>query len=317
MKKYMLAAIAAPAILLMASCSTDSGESTAKFSVPAYNLITYPQTGAAPVVEAGIYAYSMDLNNATTVITAELTNGDSSNRNITLSGNPMSYKAYYYNAGGNTHEILYMEKMDAGTATGGELWRDFKGELTTLAFVPPTIPGIPAVTYPMLSALRYSVISYYIGADKYVRTFWNDITFNGKTQTEYTGRDGQVKNFTTDKIKYRVRMDLDKKTAMVVFYDAKFTDVEQEPTKTNIVLENLPVTFDNNGYTIAGTDIVPKCFENGTGVPNENYKFNSFTLTCGGDLTQAACSYEVAGIYKGSFTGSYLTRLKDLQQSDK
>lgn len=317
MKMKVFAALAAPVLMSVAfvSCDLNDGEMTDNFTIRTANLVTSETPGTAPVVKVSDYSYNLDVTAGKVTIATEIPVSSSSIVSFTL--NPISYKSGLVQVGNSYYEVFTMQSANPGVTTSGQQILNFKSELTALVYYPPTISGLPAFSVPGGAGRGLaSLTQYTMGENLLVRTFLPDAVFCGTTRTEYPGQNGNILNYETEGIKYRVRMDIAENKATVIIYDAKFTDVEKEPVKTNIVLEDLALEFTTAGYTVSGSEITPKIYEAGTGTPNPAYIFNSFSLNCAGDLTKATCDYEVAGIYKGSFSGSYLKKLDDIETDE-
>lgn len=101
-------------------------------------------------------------------------------------------------------------------------------------------------------------------------------------------------------------MDPAKLKAKVIIYDAQFAQ-EMTMSIAAIVVDNLDLEFNNSGYTIKGKDIVPTMAQSGKLIPMQEFIFDEFDMTTGGDLTSTSISYKVAhGAYVGYFEGSYI-----------
>lgn len=296
MKKSLLFALAAIAVAGFSSCDRNSGvTSTVTFSAQSFNLVTTLDGSADPAVASSIYKFNFDQIAGTGVISTEITNNI---KPISFVTDPITYKVMNYQWNNGIHEVIDLE-----TFKTKEIYNlDF--QLTTMANIPPVIDGLPAIVIP--TGYKYVIASYQVGDNVNVRTFWPDVTFTGSTITSYSFA-GVDKSFNSTDVKYRVVMNPADKKATVILYDARFAEEMPKPI-TNIVLKDLPVKFTNNGYEISGTEITPVCYEGGVATPNTDRIFNSFTLSVGGDLTEARIDYTVSNVFRGSFTGCYIVK---------
>lgn len=296
MKKSLLLAFAAAAVAGFASCDRNSGvTSTVSFNAQTFNLISTLDGSAEPAVASSVYKFNFDQIAGTATIGTEITNNIKA---ISFATDPITYKVMNYQWNSAIHEVIDIEAFKSK-----EIYNlDF--QITTMANIPPVVDGLPTITY--LVNYKYIVANYQVGDNVYVRTFWTDVTYTGTTTTTYPGAGG-MKSFNSTDVKYRVVMNPADKKATVILYDAKFAEEMPKPI-TNIVLKDLPVKFNNYGYEITGTDITPLCYEGGVATPNTDRIFNSFTLNVGGDLTEANIDYTVSGVFRGSFTGSYVLK---------
>lgn len=302
MKKSIYLGLVGLAAIAMTSCD-DNPTNTQTFPVTTINLVTSNEVGVNPEVIGSLYNCAFDLTAGTMVMSTDFNAGK--NR-IAFTTPSLKYNTAYAKDENVVHEAIFVNALMGGTSSTGESITDIECEMTSMAYVPPTVSGITQVQYP---SSKYMIMSYNYGMNYKVRTFWPDVTFRGTTKTSYEFA-GTPGSHETQDILYRVVMNGKDKKATVILYNAKFTSVSQEPLKSNIVLEDLDLEFTNSGYTISGTNVVPKCYESGNGVQNPSYTFDNFMLTSAGNLVDCNISYKVAGKYEGTFTGSYAKLLK-------
>lgn len=310
MKKLFLG-IAAVSMLAMTSCKEEESTNTVNYPVTTYNLVVDNESGSAASVVASTYKFNYDLNSRKVTISTELAMSSLSStsfitNSISYDGGVFTLYEKFSDLLNYSGEIINVKSDNAGS-TGSQLAiRNLDCQLTTFVYVPESIQGIKDVSFPY--GYEYALMSYDLG-DKYsVRTFWPDATFKGVTNTQYPYK-GENKTFSNEDMLYRVMLDLEKKTATVVMYNAKFAQ-EMPNALSNIVLENLPVTIDAQGYSISATNIEPKVYGSGVATPYPNFTFDKFEMSTVGDLTETTISYTVAGTYKGSFSGSYCVKIK-------
>lgn len=159
-------------------------------------------------------------------------------------------------------------------------------------------------TYNYNQLLYAGVIQYTMGNEYSVKTFPQHAFFFGETHTSY----GASTN-VTDEILYRVDIysENNESKARMIMYNAKFSDSPGEPTKTAILLEGLELSLSPNSIVITGDEITPKVFEAGGWTEYPTFVFDNISFTTTDPyLVKASINYKVAGIYSGSFSGSYL-----------
>lgn len=164
------------------------------------------------------------------------------------------------------------------------------------------------------------VVANYTYNDAYsVKTFQHNTFFTGTTETVYPYK-GEVQNFSTDKIYYQLSLNVkdSPNKATLTMYNAKFTSVEQEPVK-DIIIEDLDVTYDNGSITVSGTEVIPGIMEGNEITPYPSFIINEIEFkTTSADLTWATIKFQVAGMYNGTFSGSYAnTNLQDLNSPNQ
>lgn len=153
------------------------------------------------------------------------------------------------------------------------------------------------VSNPML------VINYRVG-NSTVKTFSMNPFFKGTTTTTYPMQ-GEDKTYNNGDATYRVNFAQDMKSANVVIYNIKFAQ-EMPRALQAVVLKDVPVTVNHDGYVLQAANVVPEVLEGGELTPYPSFTFTSFMLkSASSDLTVAECEYVVNGVFKGSFYGSY------------
>lgn len=279
--------------MLLAGCKNDDvNEQTVGYRCA--NFITSVDGKEAPVVSNA--TYSVRLNYTDALIDVQATD---------LKINGADVAAYAVNVPmkvSNTemNQLITFSSQTPQVASSSERISALKGELPTVFFYETTkIPGVTE-TYP---AGPTPYISYIVGGTHRVRTFAKDPFFRGTTVTKGTDREGVPFTYENKDVCYHAVMNFEKKTADIVLYRAKFA--EAAPAIPAIVLRGLKIEFNNAGYIISGENIVPETVEGSSTTPNERFMFNSFELrTTSENLVQAKCTYKVAGVYEGEFSGS-------------
>lgn len=219
---------------------------------------------------------------------------------------------------------LYAEGFMANTGTPNELndckfyvgsmpIPDGSDYIPTKAWIPMTEPDEngktdyhPGAMYrPGYNIPPIIVGNYKIGTKFEVITMSSDLSYFGTTNTTYT--DG---GFATNKLVYRIFLDIKSRKADVVMYNAQFA--AKAPVLKVVYLQNLDFIADGSDFTIEGNGIVPKMAMGNSDkvvlIENPSYKFNTFKLqtVSGTLLTKANISYEVGESYKGSCEAAYI-----------
>ncbi len=305
MKKNIFALIAMTG-LVMTSCNTDSNDTTSTVEYPTCNLVTSLSTGVSSA-STGSYRFLFNITQAKVSFATDNFKIDGNSH--TLASDTVSY-------------VSYMVQTDHGTGSLQDI-RNFKGYMdrdrnmkitdshmmisSVFNYNLAPVPGLTTIkNHPMI------VGQYKIGNEWEVRTFSDDAFYSGKTVTNYKDRDGSDKTFESTGMMYRIVIDMAKNKATMVIYNAKFSDSEHEPVKSMILVKDLYVKWGAGYYTVTGKDIVPEMPENNVLTPNPKYIFNDITFrTTSDDLVSASIDYNVAGIYKGSFSGAYVYVIYD------
>ncbi len=302
MKKHLFWGIPAMALFLGA-CNSDPGKSVTQVTYPVYSLVTDRATASTQPV-ASAYNYTFNFTQENVKIAAALSY-DGTTR--TFTSNETTYTSDTY-SGGMVIKLGDIEAYWDNNTT--RPIGNFRCELTSLINTYTTdVPGVPALTEDQKSTLSYpaSLVSYSVGTDLLVSSFPIIAWYKGETTTSYPTGNGDG-SYSDKNMVYRVGIDVPKKTACVVIYEPRFAEVM--PSLPAIVLENLPVVFENGTYTIRVKDVVPKVAEGNGLTEYPNYIFNEFEFIPMG-MANALISYKVAGRFEGHFSGSWLQKYGD------
>lgn len=288
--KLTIASLSA-VVLLSGGCNSSEPESKSTFQIKMNNLvIPFDRTKDVEVQTQVQYSFMLDFVKSTMTLIGNDVKANGTSYSFTSEPMPMQYL---------TSDGYWTAYFNNGQANAGNFTSvlDIKGYLTSIVFYyRPTVEQIFAdITRP------HVVLSYTLQGNQ-IKTFASNSYFVGRTETTYPSQEG-MQSFTNDDMMYRVYLNADMKTADVVLYRAKFAPQMKNPIDA-IYLEKLPVTFDRNGYSITGTDIIPLASEGASTTPHPEYEFNSIEIkTVDSDLTKIDCHYTVKSIFKGSFSG--------------
>lgn len=290
MKKIVLFSIATLVMTAVSSCDSGNDEErTLSFNIPCINIVTSFNDNST-TASNGAYAFDLNISQMTgTIIGSGLI---IDNNAMDFTSNESTYKSSGVNA--------YFENISA-TVTGNSSYSITNGSfLATPAFwYPQQFIGNPQSAYVV-------VANYNIGNLYSVKTYPKDAVYNGTTNTSYTIQ-GLEQSAQNENIFYQVLINPTDKLANIVIYNAKFSDSPNEPTKAAIYVKNLPVVFSESGITISGENVIPEVQDGSTTTPNETYVFNTINFkTTDSKMTKCEIIFEVAGMYYGSFTGSYI-----------
>ncbi len=310
MKKIVLSLLAVCG-LFMSSCNVGSGENYQNVAYYPTNLII-PSDGSAPVMSQGYYPIKFDFNDGTAAVSGALEIND---KKYSFAADPVKYVDYGYKqvikgvSGMFTNGTQEMKNGKFMISAYDALPENFnpmkvftpivKNDNSGTSFLPGTIITPVAQSVPAI------FVGYYQMGDQYnVHTISTDSFYCGTTTTNAGAN--------SDKTVYRVIMDIKKKKATLLIYEAKFA--EGMPSLSAIILPELDVVVNSNGYEIKGNNVVPLVPETDSLMgelsectPNEDYIFNSFRMnTVDQMLTKVNMSYSVAGRFSGQFSGCYV-----------
>lgn len=311
-KKLLFACLAFTAVL--SSCDQKDGYSTTTRTIfaPALSIIT-DLNNETVITKYGNYQFDLEMSTITGM-TGTVTSPDliSNNTSLAFTTDLQDYKSTGYDA--------YFENPEA-TVKGNSSLKLNNGVIEAVYLYEPTynnyngyyytIENVGDLTFQISAQNPWITIAKYnIGNDYRVNTFQQNTFFQGTTITTYPFN-GETQTYNTQDIIYRFILEANEDftafTANLVMYNAKFSSVPQEPTKT-VVLKGLDVDITARGIKISGKNVVPYMYSEGEGlVENQRYIFNSLEFnTTDSYYINGSISYEVAGMYSARFEGSYI-----------
>lgn len=319
MKKiFTIAAVSALLGPSLVSCNTD-GENTItyNYTATAYNLYTPLDGSESHYIQSANYELKILAHEYNVVTTA---NGMAipGGGKVDFQLKKLSYELY---TGAVDNKGVALYKFGAANATEiGASVDDFSAYFTQSCFVPETISALNLpITVPNVSGNAvgfaglpfYFISNYKLDNRWLVRTFWPDQTFDGTTTMNSNGTVTDNKS-----MRYRVIMKTDASgvignVADVVIYNAKFVGDDAKSLGVAVVLKNLNLEFSSQGWTVTGTNIEGQTVTNNKLEFNPDYKFDNFSATASGDMTNMNCAYTFNDDTSVNFTGSYLVRPGD------
>ena len=286
------------ALLAFGACSTDVDDQTQTVGYSTVNLVT-PINGGESFASKGSYKFFLNLTQMKgTVSTSSLM---IDNKAYSFQTDTVSYSYM-----GGQGMIITMNNLQGYLDGDREMpLSDANFDITSYYYV----ANIAVPDYAQVPDPYPYVIGQYTAGNWSVATFQEDAAYYGVTTTSYTSQNETMQSYTNEDMLYRVMIDVDKKTADIIIYNAKFA--EPAPTLQAILLKDLKVTFGNGAYSIEGENIVPGVAEGTSWTENPNYVFDTFKMTTlNKELTQADMSYQVAGRFNGNFNGSYIVKFE-------
>lgn len=289
------------------SCSKneDGNVISREFPVEALNLITNLSDGTS-VLSKGTY-------NMNTKITDSGQDGSIEIKDLVINNTAQSMTVPMQPYLSSGYDLYFKDVKGGGTmdlSNGTFLITPYFYYPTMNTVLPFEIPGMPTVT-KIQSTYRpkynYAMVATYdVGASYNVKTFQDVTFFTGKTTTSYTNKNGAPEIFNSETIVYELDIDIEKKTADVILYNAKFA-AAMPMELAKITVEGLALNCENGVIKAIGENIVPNWYEGGNETPLPMYIFKKIVFTTTSeDLTKAQISYDVADNYSGTFTGTYV-----------
>lgn len=293
MKKTVIAALSA-GLLVLGSCTSDPSDSTQNMAYPTMNLISSLQNDDVFVSQC-TYKFFLNITKGKAVVSAE--NLTINNNNYSFSSQESPYTSTAYVGGGWDVKV-----KDVAGFVGNEALNNTNFMISNLlyGYNEVSVPGFSSA----MNAIPAVLAQFSIGDEWRIRSFQADAFYVGKTVTSYPGENG-MESFENDGMIYRIVIDTKENKANLAIYRAKFAP--PAPELSAVVLNDLTVEWNKNGYVIKGEDVIPQVPE-GTGLtPYPGFIFNNFEFQTTNDaLTSADITYTVAGRFQGKFSGSYL-----------
>ncbi len=283
-------------MLALGACSTDVEDTVTTARYATCNLVS-PQGEGESFASKGIYGFYFNMTKGVASVSTNDLKID--NMSYSFTTDTAAYRNYAYQEG----ELIRMKDLKGYLNNNRELpVNEANFDITSLFYV----SNVPVPGYSTRPVSFPYVIAQYDAAGWSVATFQEDAAYHGTTLTMYQDSEGKPQSFENPDMLYRVIIDVDKKKADIIIYNAKFAAAMPKPL-TAIILKGLEVTWKKGGYEIKGTDIVPEVVEGTSTTPNAQYAFNNFTFSTDGKaMVSAKVAYQVAGRFIGSFEGSYV-----------
>lgn len=301
-------------LISLTACDHKDGYSieTKQITAPVINIITDLDNGSV-LVKEGYYGFYLEMSTLTGM-TGSVTSSElvANNTILSFTTDVQEYKssgfdAFFENAKGS---VVDNSSLQLNNATFEAIY-PYDVNINPYNGYYYTLEDVGDLTYRFDSQHPWEAIAKFdIGNSYKINTFQKETFFVGSTSTSYPYQ-GDTQYYNTDDIIYRFTLDSEKDssdyTATLVMYNAKFSSVPAEPTKT-IVVKNLDVEFGPTGIKISSKNNIPYMYSKGEGlVEIDRFIFNSIEFTTTDDFyISGAISYEVAGMYKGYFEGDYI-----------
>lgn len=308
MKKSLLFGLVSLTVLGLASCEKQGeNSSTATLNVGSYNLFTPVVAGTGtPYVSSVIYSFTMQYPANTVAMTAAampIPGGATASFGTVA----MPMNGQLIDVDNATREAISFSAANA-SVSGAEV-TNLKGLLTQAVYTPVNytdsdyVPGY--LWYIPTNYFYFPFVQYTLGDEWNVRTFWADLTYSGQTVITSPM---STEPYMNQGPRYRVFMTRNDKGVLtgkadLIIYNAQFADAM--PVLKVMLVKGLDVTFTDAGYTLSGKDIVAEYKgDGGEMMPYERFPFNEINATVGGDMTGISMSYQVGGMFNGTFNGS-------------
>lgn len=303
MKKVFFGLIAL-ASMTLASCSTDTKDSTATQSYVVATLVTDNSAEGRPSFVAGA-TYTVYMNWSQWKGSVSTKNQPLKDEAGNINTLVCDTTTLIYNQAGSPEQgygdILMLKNMK-GEMNGDKslsLAPNAKFVATSLFYrYNGSIAGIESMQNNQAAVL----LNLHVG-DYQINSIPLDALYLGSTNTT-TPMAGSAP-YTNKDIGYRIKLNVKDKKAMFVIYQAQFA--EQMPKLEAIVLKDLPVVFQNGSYSITASDVVPQMPEGGKLIDNDKFTFENLKIRIGGELlNEATINFDIKGGFKGYFSGSYV-----------
>lgn len=287
-KSVLLALLAAGGMLTSCNLNNDVLEQSVSATV---SQLIIPDDPMAKVNYRHNCTYTLNMDMTNNTLTIRSSDFTVLGKGGALTTESIKY-VYSFNGAAESYTVINGTGKFGMTSEA----KDINGFLTTMVTVGNDNPAL--------------VLGYRVNGAT-VRTFYPNMVFYGTTKTSYSMA-GADKSYEATDAKYQVSFSEDMKKANVVIYNVRFAEEMKKPLEA-VILKDLDVTLDKDGYKINGTDIIPDVKEGSGTTPYVNYPFRSISLkSSNADLTQITCEYVVSVAmgptsmdFSGEFTGIY------------
>lgn len=293
--KKLIYAFTAVVSLVSTSCSNDVSDSISTMAYPTLNLVT-PADGSTPYITPSTYSFMFNISQGKAALT--LNSMSFENTPYTFSTDTLRYNSYTYQTSSGVGMLLRIDGLSA-YMNGDRNYpvKNINCDINGLFYwFNTSIPGYAAASWnaadPSMVIMQYDAQGLFS-----VQTMQPESFYYGET-TVITNGVGETYKGTTPV--YRLKVNSDYKTADFIMYNAKFSDDTDQVRA--IILEKIPFTFENGGYALKATNVVPKVYlgtNDGTTLEeNPDYKIGNFLFaTANKALTEVSLDYTIDGKY--------------------
>ncbi|MDE5663670.1 MAG: hypothetical protein K2I37_06525 [Muribaculaceae bacterium] len=282
-KYAIMAALLPMSGILATSCKgVEEGENTQTRTVGVTQLVI-PDDATKEVTFETKCTYSLRMD----FMTNKMTISGSGIKVGGITGDFRTEPVTFLVGGGVGSEAFYFPTVTTGMLGSSHPVTDLKGYLFNYR--------APWNSSMLVSSL---VMSYKVD-DATVKTINTEPRYFGTTTTYFPTPAGD-QTATTEDASYGVEFSEDMKKATVTIYNIKFAPNMPSALEA-VILKDLDVTLDRNGYTISGGGgFIPDVREGATSTPYPNFPFSTFTLSTKGEYcTEVDCHYEVDATIAG------------------
>ncbi|MCH5229402.1 MAG: hypothetical protein J1F12_05340 [Muribaculaceae bacterium] len=276
-------------LVAFTSCGKSESTITQTYNLNAVNLITDVTDGSTFASE-GWYYFDLTISDMKGSVAAS---------NLILNNTAVNFTSAVEPYTSTGYDIYFKNlTVPSQNVTDGNF-------LLSPYFYFPKMYNITSADMYVPQASLVLIANYNVGENYKVKTFQKNTFYVGKTTTQYNMM-GVDQTYETEDIYYQLSLDLKESKAQLLMFNAKFSNVEQEPKKAQINLNDLKVEYTDGVIKVYGENIIPEVVEGNATTPNEDFIFNTIEFTTTSeDLTQCEIKYQVAGRFYGSFTGAY------------
>lgn len=302
MNKILYTILSLAVIVGLASCNkSDEANYTITHSIPAYNLYTSLSNPAEVAVGYAPYQYEMVFPaNTIQVSVANMSLPGMSQVSFTTLPMKLETSNVVFDKTG--HEVISFLSQNA-TNTGADI-TELSGILTQAAYLPPLTDDYNLPGYDLMRPYKsghYSFLNYKLNGTWLVRSFWSDMTYRGGSFVSAVASTP----ISTEKCAYRIIMDLENPTgnytASVIVYDLQLA--ENGPIEKALLLKNLPLKFNQDGYEVEGSSITPYIIKDGLLSQSEDVVVDKITMRSGSSLIDAVVNMTISDGTSVSFNG--------------
>lgn len=287
MKKSLLTLCTLAVGVTFASCSGGDNQLTENYNIDLANLITDTHANCESTIALSNYAFNYDYTNQTMQLRVSGLPIDGTSYSF-ISADDIKFTETNYNQGTvKKFAIPTMSSLSSSVVATG-----LSGEVSTAYNYNPVLNVISQVW-------RRFMISYTVDNRYTVQTFEKTTYWKGTTNTSYVFQ-GAHKEFSSSEPVYGIDMDIEKKTATLLIFNARFAE-EMNVSIEVMKIEGLKISASLGQYTVEGTDLIPEVKEGSGWTKNPKYTFNTFKLvTTDANLTRGSISFTVADTFQGS-----------------
>lgn len=226
--------------LLLASCDTGTKDSYQTIFYPEYNLIV-DNTDASQPAQVSNGNYEVKFNISKNCVDIKASDIIFNNQKYSFETDTMALRQKFFNIDGS--QTYYLTFSKRGSSVVGSPASDLAGTFV-YCYYPTNSDNLLNPDFTLRGVERLD-LSYTLSDSYKVQTFWPFAFYQGQSVVS-----SGYNTYSTKESGYLTQIDFEKKTASLYIYNAEFTGDKDKTLPKVIKLEDIPVVFTHEGFSL-------------------------------------------------------------------